>query len=31
MAEMAIADPTAAGNPVPLTRAAALSLYRACL
>jgi alcohol dehydrogenase len=31
MAAMAIKDPTAGGNPVPLTREAALSLYRACL
>jgi alcohol dehydrogenase class IV len=31
MAGMAIADPTAGGNPVPLTREAALSLYEACL
>ena len=31
MAAMAIKDPTAGGNPVPLTHEAALSLYQACL
>ncbi len=31
MAKMAVQDPTAAGNPVPLTVAAAESLYRECL
>ena len=31
MAEMAVADPTAGGNPRPLTAADALDLYRRAL